>query len=93
MIAFIRWDDAHDDHLIIVAHFTPIFRESYRIGVPFYGFYEEVLNTDAKEYAGLGFGNQGGVNTEAIAWDNREQSICLHMTPTSVSVFKFASKN
>ena len=30
VIAFIRWDDTHDDHLIIVAHFTPIFRESYR---------------------------------------------------------------
>ncbi len=93
VIAFIRWDDAHDDHLIIVAHFTPIFRESYRIGVPFNGFYQEVLNTDAKEYAGLGFGNQGGVNTEAIAWDNREQSVCLHLPPTSVSVFKFVSNN
>ena len=93
MIAFIRWDDSHNDHLIIVAHLTPIFRESYRIGVPFSGFYKEILNTDAKEYAGLGFGNQGGVDTEAIAWDERGQSMCLNLPPTSVSVFQYVSPN
>ena len=68
VIAFIRWDDSHNDHLIVIAHLTPIFRESYRIGVPLVAFIKK-LNTDAKEYAGLGFGNQGGVDTEAIAWD------------------------
>lgn len=91
VIAFIRWGHSQSDSLIVVAHFTPIYRESYRVGVPFAGFYRELLNTDAKEYGGLGFGNQGGVASENIAWDNREHSISLHLPPTSVSVFRFTS--
>ena len=75
--------------MIVIAHLTPIYRESYRIGVPFEGFYEEILNTDASEYGGLGFGNQGGVSSEPTFWDNREHSLCVQLPPTSVSVFRY----
>ena len=29
----------------------------YRVGVPFGGWWKEVLNSDAREYAGSGMGN------------------------------------
>ena len=89
VIAFIRWGASKSDTVIVIAHLTPIYRESYRIGVPFEGYYEEILNTDAAEYGGLGFGNQGGVSSEPTFWDNREHSLCVQLPPTSVSVFRY----
>jgi hypothetical protein len=32
---------------VVVSNFTPVPREGYRIGVPYPGFYKEVVNTDA----------------------------------------------
>ena len=37
----------------------------YRVGVPHGGYWREMLNSDAREYAGSGMGNLGGVNAEA----------------------------
>ena len=90
MIAFIRWGATERDCLVVVAHLTPIYRENYRIGVPFDGFYEEILNTDAAVYGGLDFGNGGGLDSQSIAWDNRANSLCLNLPPTSVSVFRYS---
>ena len=90
VIAFIRWGATERDCLVVVAHLTPIYRENYRIGIPFDGFYEEILNTDAAVYGGLDFGNGGGLDSQSIAWDNRANSLCLNLPPTSVSVFRYS---
>ena len=90
VIAFIRWGTSQSDTLIVVAHFTPIHREAYRIGVPFSGHYKELLNTDSTVYGGHGFGNKGGVHSESIQWDDRSDSIQINLPPTSVTVFRYS---
>ena len=73
--------------LAVVGNFTPVLRESFRVGIPQEGYWEEIFNSDAKEYGGLGFGNCGGVETEPIEWDGRPHSLCLQLPPHSISVF------
>ncbi|MGX7243690.1 1,4-alpha-glucan branching protein GlgB [Enterococcus quebecensis] len=52
VLSFIRKGKAKKDFLIIILNFTPIERKDFVIGVPFSGKYEEVLNTEMKEYGG-----------------------------------------
>jgi 1,4-alpha-glucan branching enzyme len=57
--------------------------------VPYPGFWQEILNTDAKGYGGLGFGNVGGVVADEVEWDGRPYSIKLELPPVSMIVFRF----
>ena len=67
---------------------VPVLRDSFRVGVPTAGYWEEIFNSDAKDYGGLGFGNCGGLESEPIEWDGRPHSLCLQLPPHSVSVFR-----
>ena len=49
----------------MVANFTPVPRPAYRVGVPEWGWYRELLNSDSERYGGSNMGNGGGVHTEA----------------------------
>ncbi len=89
VLSFIRNGETPTDTLLAVANFTPVVRESYRVGVPHTGFWRELLNTDAKEYGGLGYGNGGGGPSEPRRWDGRDASIGLTVPPLSMSVFRF----
>ncbi len=90
VIAFIRWGNSQEDSLIVVAHFTAKHRKSYRVGVPFPGYYKEILNTDSADYGGFGLGNVSGVHSEKIKWDDRNESINIDLPPTSVTVFRYS---
>jgi 1,4-alpha-glucan branching enzyme len=66
---------------------TPVVRGGYRIGVPKEGFYTEILNTDAEVYGGSNVGNYGGVSSEPIPWQGRDQSIQIELPPLAVVGF------
>ena len=72
----------------MVCNFTPIPREKYRIGVPFDGYWHELLNSDAHEYAGTGIGNLGGKQAEEIAAHGRPYSLSLTLPPLGILFFK-----
>lgn len=81
VLSFLRRADDPDDDVLVVCNFTPIPRESYRVGVPRPGFWREILNTDAKEYAGAGWGNMGGVQSSPTPWHGRKHSVSLTLPP------------
>jgi 1,4-alpha-glucan branching enzyme len=89
VLTFLRKGDELTDTIAAVGSFTPVMREGYRVGVPHLGFWKEILNTDAKVYGGLGYGNGGGVMAEEIEWDGRPYSILLELPPLAMSVFRF----
>lgn len=89
ILTFLRKGTEPTDDIAAVGNMTPVLREGFRVGVPHKGFWKEILNTDAKEYGGLGFGNNGGVQAEPIEWDGRPYSIGVDMPPQSMSVFRF----
>jgi 1,4-alpha-glucan branching enzyme len=67
---------------------TPVVRHDYRLGVPYAGFYREIINTDAETYCGSNVGNYGGVQSENIPWMAREHSILIHLPPLATVAFK-----
>ncbi|HUI93103.1 MAG TPA: 1,4-alpha-glucan branching protein GlgB [Chitinivibrionales bacterium] len=89
IIAFIRRGREWHNILVFVCNFTPVVRRHYRIGVPFGGRYDEIFNTDAKEYGGAGYGNDGGRNADMVPIHNQPLSLDLSLPPLSVLIFKW----
>jgi 1,4-alpha-glucan branching enzyme len=69
-------------------NFTPTPREKYRLGVPFPGYWQEVLNTDAAVYGGANIGNNGGVHAEVKPLHNQPYSIELKLPPLGAVFLK-----
>lgn len=89
ILAFLRKGNKETDTFAVVGNFTSELREEFRIGVPYEGYWLEVINTDAVVYGGSGYGNGGGIYTDKIARDERPFSIELILPPISMCVFRF----
>ncbi|MCC7361135.1 MAG: 1,4-alpha-glucan branching protein GlgB [Anaerolineales bacterium] len=76
------------EFVVVVANFTPVPREGYRVGVPRAGFYSEVLNSDAEAYGGSNMGNRGGLPADEIPWQDQPYSLLLTLPPLAVVFFK-----
>jgi 1,4-alpha-glucan branching enzyme len=88
VLSFLRRAKDQGDFIVVVANFTPVQRDTYRVGVPEPGFYREIMNTDAEKYSGTNVGNLGGVHAEALPWNNLPYSIHLRMPALGVIYFK-----
>ena len=85
-LVFLRHSDSSD--LLVVANFTPIPRENYRVGVPQAGRWVEIMNTDAAEYGGSGrICTQPGFS-EVVASHGQTNSIQIGLAPLSVAFWK-----
>jgi 1,4-alpha-glucan branching enzyme len=89
VISFIRNPKSNAATILVVCSFTPVERQNYRVGVPFAGSWELLLNSDAAEYGGQGRGTNGSVQSEPIPFHDRQQSILLNLAPVSVIFLKF----
>ncbi len=87
IISFIRKGPQTKDKLIVVINFTPVTYETYRIGVPDYATYTEVLNSDNVCYDGTGLVN-GTIDSEAMAWHDKDYNIAIKIPPLGICVFK-----
>ena len=70
--------------LLVACNFTPVPREGYQVGVPLAGAWNEILNSDAREYGGSGIGNMGRVEARPTPWHGREHSVRLSLPPLAV---------
>jgi len=84
VISFLRKGTAPDSQVLVVLNFTPVLRRNYRIGVPYGGFWEELLNSDAGHYAGSGAGNNNGRDAEPTPSHGRTFSLSLTLPPLGV---------
>ena len=81
VLAFMRLGEADAPPLVSVLNLSPVPREGYRVGVPAAGRWREALNTDSTLYGGSGLGNLGGVDAEAIPWNDQPFSVELTLPP------------
>ena len=88
LISFTRRGRSTDDIVLVVCNFTPVPRENYRLGVPRGGYWKEVLNSDAAEYWGQGFGNMGGVEAAPVPSHGLPHTLVMTLPPLSVVFFK-----
>ncbi len=87
ILSFIRYDKSREHPVIVIANYTPVPRNNYRIGVPEDARWLEILNSDAKQYGGSGMGNFGGVTSNPVPYHGEEQSINILLPPLGVVMF------
>jgi 1,4-alpha-glucan branching enzyme len=88
IITFMRRARNDQDLLVFVCNFTPVYRENYRVGVPFHCEYKELLNSDSEIYWGSNKGNFGALWSDEIAWHNQPYSLNIIIPPLSTMIFK-----
>lgn len=82
-----RSADPHEPPALFVFNYTPVPRHGYRVGVPWDGFWQERLNSDAEVYGGSGIGNLGGRQAVGDAWQGQPAHLILDLPPLSCMVF------
>ncbi|WP_406713159.1 1,4-alpha-glucan branching protein GlgB [Trueperella pyogenes] len=88
VLAYLRKSKDEDDVVAAICNFSGVPHNDYRIGLPYEGVWEEILNTDAVEYGGSGVGNLGQVTTEPVEWSGRAQSALVQLPPYGVIYLK-----
>ncbi|MBW7851880.1 MAG: 1,4-alpha-glucan branching protein GlgB [Rhodospirillales bacterium] len=88
VVSYLRKGTEPEDHVVVVCNFTPVVRESYRVGVPSACFYAEVLNTDSAFYGGSDVGNGGGLTADDLPWHGLPHSLNLRLPPLATLVFR-----
>lgn len=89
VIAFLRRGQGPDDLMLVVANFTPVVRQNYRLGVPRSGWWQEVLNGDARGYGGSSQGNLGGIEADPVGAHGQFQSLSLTLPPLAVIFLQY----
>jgi 1,4-alpha-glucan branching enzyme len=89
VISFIRKPKSAAATILVVCNFTPVERSNYRVGVPFEGSWELLLNSDAAEYGGWGKDAYRSVQSERVPFHKREQSVSLALPPLAVLFLKY----
>jgi 1,4-alpha-glucan branching enzyme len=90
VFAFLRKPAGDAAPLLVVSNMTPVPRTNYLLGVPAGGLWREVLNSDAIEFGGAGWGNLGGVEAMPVRAHGRPHSVCLTLPPLSTLIFEHA---
>ena len=80
VLAFVRW--SHSGEAIVgLFNFSGNPVGPYRVGMPFAGTWDEVINTDAVEFGGSGVGNYGAVEAHDEPFQGRPASVELTLPP------------
>jgi 1,4-alpha-glucan branching enzyme len=87
VLSLVRRGRSPDRVVVAVLNFTPVVRHNYRIGVPYAGWWREVLNSDARDYGGSGQGNMGGVEAVPIPQHRHAHSIVVTLPPLAALFF------
>lgn len=87
IVVFLRKTKKREETLLFVCNFAPVEHEKFEIGVPFYGKYKEILNSDARKFGGSGAGNPRVKTSRKKPCDEREYSLEVHVPPMSMLVF------
>ena len=90
VIAFLRKADGGAP-LLVICNFTPVARSNFLVGVPSRGLWREILNTDARDYGGSGWGNFGGVESAPVGAHGRLESVNLSLPPLATLVLRCES--
>ncbi len=88
VVSFFRKAKDPADVLLVVCNFTPVPRRNYRVGVPAGGYWQEILNSDSREYGGSGQGNFGGVESTPEPMHGKDHSLLLTLPPLGVVIFR-----
>ena len=87
VISFLRKDTETGETLLAVCNFSDKDYEAYRSGVPFYGKYKEIFNSDDKKYGGAGVKNPRMKTSRKEECDERENSLTFRLPAFGAVIF------
>jgi 1,4-alpha-glucan branching enzyme len=87
-VSVIRRCRSTDDLMAIACNFTPVPRMNYRLGIPKGGIWREILNSDARDYAGSGQGNMGAIEAAPISSHGRPYALNVVLPPLGAIFLK-----
>ena len=86
--ALLRWAGDGRAAVAAVANWTPVPRPGYRLGVPWGGEWQVLLDTDADEFWGSGArGTSTSATAEPIPWQGRDHSLVVDLPPLAMVWF------
>jgi len=86
VLSFLR--HGPDGDVLVVANFTPVVRDDYRVGVDGDRPWEVILNTDDEAFWGTGKGSTGTAVPEAVEMHGRSHSLEVGIPPLGVLFLK-----
>jgi 1,4-alpha-glucan branching enzyme len=84
VVTFLRKARAAKRFLLVVANFTPVLWDNYRVGVPEAKAYRPMFNGDETRFGGTGHRLPREIRVEAEPRHDREHSIVLDVPPLTV---------
>lgn len=87
VLTFLRKTEKPEETLLVVCNFAAVPHEHYQVGVPFYGKYKEIFNSDQAKYGGAGLVNPRAKASVMQECDERECSLKLRLPALGISVF------
>jgi 1,4-alpha-glucan branching enzyme len=88
IVAFVR-KSAGAPPVLVVTNFTPVPRSNFLVGIPNRGAWREILNSDAREYGGSGWGNLGGVESVPVSMHGRTDALNLNLPPLATIMLRW----
>jgi 1,4-alpha-glucan branching enzyme len=88
VFAWLRKSGGNDPAIAVIANFTPMPRENYRLPLPAGGRWIERINTDAPVYGGSGQGNLGAVTATATPSHSHPYSASLLLPPMAALILE-----
>lgn len=88
VLTMMRQGKAKRDFLIFALNFIPVERQEYRIGVPYKGEYEVLLNSQMQEFGGRWTENLPVMKTEEVPHDGQPYSIVTTVPSLGVLYIK-----
>ncbi len=92
IFSFIRKSKANEEVLLIIMNCTPLVFHHYKIGVPYEGTFEEIINSDKDYYGGSNQYNGDLIHTFKGKMHGYNQYIKILIPPLGISILKLKSK-
>ena len=87
VVAFLRKTENPDESILAVCNFSPAAYDKYKVGVPFYGKYKEIYNSDDKKFGGEGVTNPRVKTSKKEECDERACSITMKLPAFGAAVY------
>ena len=87
VVSFVRHGANVEDLIVIICNFTPKTVEGYDVGVPYEGYYKEILNSDDEKYGGSGVINKKAVRSKKEHCNRCANKITINLPPLATSIF------
>jgi 1,4-alpha-glucan branching enzyme len=88
VLVYLRKGKKPKDDLLIIANFTPMVRENYRIGVPQKGKWQQILSSDDAQFGGSGVVETSPRTADAEPMHHLPFSMAFNLAPLAISIYK-----